>query len=136
MHSVMDEFPGYGAHVEMELMARAGLSNADVLRIATVNGASLLGIDDEVGAVAPGKITNLLVLERNPLADIGNTRSIERVILKGRASSIRPERDESVAGGSLRPSCMSESPVGDAGPAKVRFTRPSTARCGRYAPET
>jgi imidazolonepropionase-like amidohydrolase len=77
-------FPGYGAHVEMELMARAGLSNADVLRIATVNGATFLGIDDQVGTIGPGKFANLLVLERNPLTDIRNTRSLDRVILKGR----------------------------------------------------
>jgi len=77
-------FPGYSAHVEMELMTRAGLSNADVLRIATVNGATFLGIEDEVGTLGPGKVANLLVLERNPLEDMRNTRSIDRVILKGR----------------------------------------------------
>lgn len=77
-------FPGYNAHVEMELMTRAGLSNADVLRIATLNGARFLGVEDQVGTIAPGKVANLLMLEKNPLSDIRNTRSISRVILKGR----------------------------------------------------
>lgn len=77
-------FPGYSAHVEMELMSRAGLSNADVLRCATVNGARFLGIDDRVGTMAAGKIANLLLLDKNPLEDIRNTRSIHRVILKGK----------------------------------------------------
>jgi imidazolonepropionase-like amidohydrolase len=44
----------------------------------------LLGIDDQVGTIGPGKVANLLVLERNPLTDIRNTRSLDRVILKGR----------------------------------------------------
>ena len=77
-------FPGYNAHVEMELMARAGLSAADILRIATVNGGALLGIADEVGSVSPGKIANLLVLDDDPFADLRNTRTINAVILKGR----------------------------------------------------
>jgi hypothetical protein len=77
-------FPGYGAHVEMMLMSRAGLSNADILRIATGNGAALLGIDDQVGTIAPGRIANLLVLQRNPLTDIRHTRSLDRVVLEGR----------------------------------------------------
>lgn len=88
-------FPGYNAHVEMELMVRAGLSNADVLRIATVNGARFLGVEDQVGTIAQGKVANLLLLNRNPLSDIRNTRSISRVILKGRLIDpelVAPER--------------------------------------------
>lgn len=77
-------FPGYSAHVEMALMSRAGLSNADVLRIATINGARFLGIEKKAGTIGSGKIANLLVLDENPLLDIRNTRTIDRVILKGR----------------------------------------------------
>lgn len=77
-------FPGYSAHLEMELMRRAGLSNADILRIATLNGASFLGIADRVGTIAPGKIANLLLLHDNLLLDIRNTRHIHRVVLKGK----------------------------------------------------
>jgi imidazolonepropionase-like amidohydrolase len=77
-------FPGYNAHVEMALMARAGLSNADVLRIATINGARFLGIEEKAGTIRSGKIANLIVLDENPLLDIRNTRAIDRVVLKGR----------------------------------------------------
>lgn len=52
-------------------MARAGLSNADVLRIATVQSAACLGIGDRVGTIAPGKIANLLILDENQLATFG-----------------------------------------------------------------
>ena len=77
-------FPGYGAHIEMELMTQAGLSNEEVLRIATVNGAEFLGVNDLVGTLEPGKLANMLILEENPLDDIRHTRSIEKVVLKGR----------------------------------------------------
>lgn len=77
-------FPGYSAHTEMELMALAGISNADILRIATINGAGFLGVEDKAGAIAPGKIANLIVLDENPLVDIQNTRGVRNVILKGR----------------------------------------------------
>lgn len=77
-------FPGYNAHVEMALMSRAGLSNADVLRIATINGARFLGIGEEAGTIEAGKAANLIVLDQNPLVNILNTRTIDRVILKGR----------------------------------------------------
>lgn len=77
-------FPGYSAHIEMELMSRAGLSNAEILRIATLNGARFLGIEDQVGTIAPGKIANLLLLNDNPLTAIRHTRGIHRVVLKGK----------------------------------------------------
>lgn len=76
-------FPGYGAHIEMELMTRAGLSNEEVLRIATINGSRFLGVNDIVGTLEPGKLANMLILEKNPLEDIRYTRSIRKVILKG-----------------------------------------------------
>jgi imidazolonepropionase-like amidohydrolase len=68
----------------MALMSRAGLSNADVLRIATINGARFLGIEKWAGTIQSGKIANLIVLDENPLLDIRHTRTIDRVILKGR----------------------------------------------------
>ena len=77
-------FPGCSAHLEMQLMAQAGLSNADILRIATLGSAELLGVEDEVGNVAPGHLANLIILEENPLEDIRNTWTIDKVVLKGR----------------------------------------------------
>ena len=77
-------FQGYSAHVEMELMALAGLDNVDVIRAATVNGAAFLQMTDKLGTIERGKVANLLVLAKNPLADIRHTRTIEEVILKGR----------------------------------------------------
>jgi imidazolonepropionase-like amidohydrolase len=77
-------FPGYNVHIEMELMSEAGISNAEVLRIATINSAEFLGIQQKVGTISPGKIANLLILNKNPLDNIRNTRTLDKVILKGR----------------------------------------------------
>jgi imidazolonepropionase-like amidohydrolase len=75
--------PGYGLHREMELLANAGLTAGDALVTATRNGALLIGVDS-IGVVAPGKVADLVILTRDPSADIRNTRAIERVMSRGR----------------------------------------------------
>lgn len=75
--------PGYGLHREMELLTEAGLTAGDALVTATRNGALLIGVDS-IGVVAPGKVADLVVLTRDPAADIRNTRAIERVMSRGR----------------------------------------------------
>ena len=78
--------PGYSVHREMQLMVAAGLTPDEAISAATRNGALLLRVDS-LGLVAPGKVADLLVLGRDPLADIRNTLSIERVMLRGRSLS-------------------------------------------------
>ena len=83
--------PGYSEHRELELLVGAGFSTRDALLAATRNGALLLGVDS-LGLLAPGKVADLLVLTRDPLADIRNTLAIDRVMLRGAllsADSIR-----------------------------------------------
>jgi imidazolonepropionase-like amidohydrolase len=83
--------PGYSEHREMELLVHAGFSAREALRAATRNGAVLLGADS-LGLIAPGKVADLVVLTKNPLEDIRNTRAIQSVMLRGRllnADSIR-----------------------------------------------
>jgi imidazolonepropionase-like amidohydrolase len=83
--------PGYSEHRELELLVGAGLTTREALRAATRNAAVLLGVDS-LGLLAPGKVADLLVLTKDPLADIRNTRSIEAVMSRGRlldADSIR-----------------------------------------------
>ena len=64
-------------------MAAAGLSPAQVLRSATIDAARGMKLDD-VGALAPGRWADLVVLERNPPESIANTRSLVQVWLAGR----------------------------------------------------
>jgi imidazolonepropionase-like amidohydrolase len=83
--------PGYTLHREMELLVKAGLEPSQAILAATRNGALVLGLDS-LGLVAPGKVADLVVLSRDPLADIHNTLAIERVVSRGRvlsADSIR-----------------------------------------------
>lgn len=78
------DFPGLGIHWEMELMAAGGMSNARVLRAATINGARTLGFDHQLGTLEAGKLADLIVLDRDPLADIRNTNSVRYTMVGGR----------------------------------------------------
>lgn len=83
--------PGASEHTELELLVRAGLTPAEALRAATRDAAALLGADS-LGVLVPGKAADLVVLSKDPLADITNTRSVTRVMIRGQlilADSIR-----------------------------------------------
>jgi imidazolonepropionase-like amidohydrolase len=75
-------FPGYFAHWEMELMVEAGLTPMQVITAATGNAAGFLRAKD-LGTLEAGKWADLIVLEKNPLDDIKNTRSINGVYIAG-----------------------------------------------------
>lgn len=76
-------FPGYFAHWELELMVKAGVSPLQALTAATGRNAQFLGAKD-IGTVQAGKWADLLVLDKNPLANIRNTRTIHEVFIAGR----------------------------------------------------
>lgn len=77
-------FPGSGLHEELALMERAGLSPLAILRAATVVPAEYVGRTNDFGAIAPGKVADLVLLDANPLAGIENTRAIRSVVFNGR----------------------------------------------------
>ena len=74
--------PGAGFHRELELLVEAGIPTAEVLVLATRNGAEALGLD--AGTIERGRRADLVVLEADPLADIRNTRRIRLVLKDGR----------------------------------------------------
>lgn len=76
-------FPGYFAHWELELMVKAGITPLQAITAATGHNAEFLGAKD-IGTVQTGKWADLLVLDKNPLADIRNTRTIHEVFIAGR----------------------------------------------------
>jgi imidazolonepropionase-like amidohydrolase len=75
-------FQGYFEHVELAMMAEAGLTPEQILKSATVDAAACLGLDD-VGTLEAGKWADFIVLGADPLADIRNSRTIEAVYIAG-----------------------------------------------------
>ena len=78
-------FPGYSAHEELALMVHAGLTPAQALYAGTQGSAAFLRRSDQVGRLAPGYEADLLLLARNPLTQIENSRSIVAVISDGQS---------------------------------------------------
>ncbi len=78
------QLQGLGYHWELWSMASGGLSNHDALRTATIYGAEAIGMDKDLGTIEPGKIADILVLDRDPLENLRNTTSIRYVMKNGR----------------------------------------------------
>ena len=75
--------PGFAYHRELLAMTYAGLPPATVLKAATINGATALGVEDRLGSVEPGKIADLVIVRGNPLDDIKAARDIRVVVKEG-----------------------------------------------------
>ncbi|MGH7459929.1 MAG: amidohydrolase family protein [Longimicrobiales bacterium] len=84
-----DLVPGTSIHRELQLFVRAGMTPLQALQTATLNPAVYFGKTAEWGTVETGKVADLVVLARNPLVDIANTRSIVAVVADGRYFSPR-----------------------------------------------
>ena len=78
------QLQGLGAHWELWMLAQGGMSPLQAIRCATMNGASYLGMDKEIGSLETGKLADLIVLNANPLDDIRNSQQIKYVMLNGR----------------------------------------------------
>ena len=78
--------PGQSLIRELELLVQAGFSNTDALFAATRDAALLLGADS-LGALVPGRKADLVILSRDPVADISNLRSIQQVMVRGHLMS-------------------------------------------------
>ena len=91
-----DQSSGAATQRELELLAQAGIAPLDVIRIATYNSAVFLGKADQLGSVDAGKLADLVLLDKNPAADINNAKSILLVMKGGR---IIDESELPLAGG-------------------------------------
>lgn len=77
-------YPALFDEIEL-LVAKAGFKPAEAIRSATLVGAQAMGQESDIGTIAPGKLANMVVLARDPLADIGNMRSVVMTVKRGRA---------------------------------------------------
>ena len=77
--------PGFSLHHELEFMVSSGLTPFEALQAGTIAPARFFGI--ETGAVAVGRIGDLVLLDANPIEDIANSRRVHGVLAAGRWST-------------------------------------------------
>jgi Tol biopolymer transport system component/imidazolonepropionase-like amidohydrolase len=77
------QLQGLGAHWELWMFAQGGMSPMEALRCGTLNGARYLGMGDDLGSLEPGKLADLVVLADNPLDDLRNSTSLQKVMKGG-----------------------------------------------------
>jgi len=75
--------PGFSLHYELELLVESGLSELDALTTATLNPAIYFNMQDSLGLVKEGYIADLVLLHKNPLENIANTKAIDGVFKNG-----------------------------------------------------
>jgi len=80
--TVLFSVPGFSLWREMKLYLEAGLATYDILKIATADVAEFFG-EDSYGTIDLGKEADLLILNKNPLENIDNIRTVEGVFLQG-----------------------------------------------------
>ncbi|RYF13849.1 MAG: amidohydrolase, partial [Flavobacteriales bacterium] len=78
------QIQGLGAHWELWMFVQGGATPLQAIRYATLNGASYLGMDKEIGSLETGKLADLVVMDSNPLEDIRNSEKIKYVMVNGR----------------------------------------------------
>jgi imidazolonepropionase-like amidohydrolase len=77
-------FTGFGENTrELEWFVKAGMTPAQALDAATKNGAALLGMEKELGAIAPGYYADIVAVEGDPLANIDAVVHGVRWVMKG-----------------------------------------------------
>ncbi len=76
--------PGFAIHRELRYLVDAGLTPYEALYTGTVNPARFLGAADQRGTVQVGQLADLVLLDADPLEDIGNSRRIHGVMVSGR----------------------------------------------------
>jgi hypothetical protein len=84
------QWQGYFEHVEIEMMVMAGMTPMQALVASTSGAARAMKLDQQLGAIQPGKAADLLVLNGNPLTDIRATRQIHSVWIAGRQLANMP----------------------------------------------
>jgi hypothetical protein len=78
-----DVIPGFGDQREIELLVEAGFTPVEAIKIATLNGASYMGREKEIGSIAGGKNADLIVIKGDPSKKISDIENVEIVFKDG-----------------------------------------------------
>jgi imidazolonepropionase-like amidohydrolase len=99
---------------EIEALVAAGMSPADAIRAATLNGATIIGVEDELGSLSPGKTADVVVVDGNPLTDL---RALARPALVLKAARVMLDlRDDAAAAARHWEEMSSGEPASDRQP--------------------
>ncbi len=74
---------GFGDLREVELLVDAGFTPLEAIKIATINGAQFLGVDNQVGSLAPGKQADIMLVKGDPSSKIADIENVELVFKDG-----------------------------------------------------
>jgi Tol biopolymer transport system component len=77
------QLQGLGYHWEMWMLASGGMTPLEMLRCATVNGSKIIGRPQDLGSIEPGKLADLVIMDKSPLDDVHNTNTIHWVMKNG-----------------------------------------------------
>ena len=78
-----DVLPGFGDQREIELLVEAGFSPVEAIKISTLNGATYLGRQSQIGSIAAGKNADLVVIKGDPSKQIADVENVEIVFKDG-----------------------------------------------------
>ncbi len=79
-----DGLAGYMLHHELELYAQAGIAPAEVLRMATLTPALVMGVDKDRGVIQAGKLADMVLVDGDPTRNIADIRKVSTVLKGGR----------------------------------------------------
>lgn len=74
---------GFGDQRNVELLVEGGFTPVEAIRIASLNGAKYLGMDDKIGSIAPGKQADLVVIDGNPARQVADIEKVSLVFKDG-----------------------------------------------------